>query len=271
MDAEVQGDITLTYKCCYLLFPNAIKNISSVSTLCRDSSIELLEKIALNKKKSDSIPNYKLSDFMPYYNEHLLVNRPALIEKRIKRLSFVEQKALRTINYISIKKIEDYFTGAFDYINESKKQIGVISNDLSGSKFMFDNGAGMYCLAGAEKEDINNITEFLTRLILETFSNNIDITWGPAPKYYCDAINKCSKRRITLSSLYTKISATSLNSLVNESSYYLCEHSFQKQMTCFISPGSCLRESGVLSYNSEITKYYLPKCVTIELQGANFL
>lgn len=242
-----------------------IQRFNSIASICSRLSSEELYRTFVKKNNHLDLNNISvmLSDALPFIGEKYFIPKPAAIIDGLTTLDITNQKALRTIDYIEISEIKNYFSGTYDYLAATKNKFGSFKKTSEGTMFKFVSNAGLYVIIDCDNAYVLKLfVSFLRKYILELFDINIDIS----EQVVKDAVlenrfKKISKYKIALSSLYTGVTENTLFAVCNNASYIVVE----KQLTgdesklCYLKSGAVISQEGLKTYNSS----HQPGCIAI--------
>lgn len=252
----------LMYK---IVFSQKVKNFNSIASICsKISSEEMYRSFTKQNKNLDfSKISIFLSDAMPYIDELYYIPKPAAIISGLKNLDITNQKALRTISYIEITEVENYFLGTYDYLGATKNRFGFFGKTDEGIYFNFAQNAGLYVIIDCDfSEVINLFGAFLRQFIFERIASGVNIFEQSADRsFFNSKITENKEYRISLSSLSTDVSEFTLGEVCENASYIITE----KQLTgdicriCYLRPGAVISNKGIQIYSEN----HQPGCITI--------
>lgn len=252
----------LIYK---MVFSKEIKGFNSVAGICNGLSAEELYRSFKRKYKGIDFSDVSIamSDGMPYIDEQYYIPRPAAIIRGLRLLNITNQKALRTISYIELTNLENYFTGTYDYVEATKKNFGSFKKTEDGTFFTFAQDSGLYIIFNCNSGVVSNqFKSFLSQFILEQFNTDVYITEHSANDYLLNVIaNEKTEYRISLSSIFTDVSDEILRSVCANASYIVTEKQLQGDSckVCYLKSGAVITDTGIKLYD----KNHQPCCISI--------
>ncbi len=195
-----------------------------------------------------------ISNALPYVDNDYFVPKPAAITEKLKEIDITSQKALRTINYIELSKLSQYFAGEFDYLQASKLTFGSFYRK-DKSYFRMDSNTGIYfILLDANEKMIAAFEAFVAQYIMLQFGVNVctQVIYS-LPKLLAISLSNNTKKRLTLSLLRTDVPDKILNDLCNDAAYTIIEKQdlTDKNKICYINAGAVMNGKSLDAYNRD--------------------
>lgn len=231
-------------------FDGDVPRCNSIMSLCQYlTSTDIRSAFTLN------VPNKRIcaiSDALPYVGDDYFVPKPAVITERLKDIDITSQKALRTINYIELSKLNQYFTGEFNYLQASKRTFGSFYRKEK-SYFRMDDNTGLYCiLLNATEGMILAFEEVISQYIMLQLEVRVltEVIYS-LPELLLASLIKSTRKRLTLSLLRTDVPGAVLSDMCNNAAYTIIEKKglTDKNKMCYIKAGAVMLSKYLDEYN----------------------